>query len=229
MNVWKSPGVRNRLVKRTSIKRWVRRHRGRHQCKCGCGETIEVKEAHYKRGIPKFIKGHNFIGTHNPKIEGEEEIKEHSPVWDLLTEEEKQRRISNLKKFKPGEEHPGWKGGRVYDEYGYVKVISPDHYYSVGGYVLEHRLVMEEYLRENYPGSPYLHWKGGKLYLKPEVVVHHDDEVKDNNVIENLFPFPDSAAHIFWHKSSLPKAEKVKMIKLGLYRTKFKEDPEKDD
>lgn len=217
------------MAKKASIKRWVRRHQDKHFCKCGCGETIQVKEAHYNRGIPKFIKGHNFLGDHNPKIEGEDKTKLYSSTWEILSDEEKKRRLSNLNMFKKGEEHPNWVGGRTKDEYGYIKVYTPDHYYAVNSYVLEHRLVMEEYLRKNYPGSPYLHWKEGRLYLKPEVVVHHDDEVKDNNVIENLFPFPDSAAHIFWHKSSLPKAEKVKMIKLGLYRTKFKEDPEKDD
>lgn len=206
------------MVKKSSIKRWVSRHQECHYCKCGCGEFIEIKESHYKRGIPKFIKGHNFSGAHNPKIEGEEEVVSHSSVWEMLSEEEKKRRIANLNKFKGGEKHPGWKGGRVYDEYGYVKAHAPKHPYSVGGYVLEHRLVMEEYLKEKYPGSPYLHWHKGILCLKPEVVVHHEDEVKDNNDIDNLFPFPDNAAHVFWHKSKLSRAEKIERIKSGVYR-----------
>ncbi len=217
------------MIKKNSLKRWKKRHIGKHLCNCGCGEFIEIKEVHHKRGIPKFIKGHNFSSGFNPKVDGDEEVSKYSSAWDLLTDEEKERRLSNLKKFKTGEEHPGWKGGRTYDEYGYVKVRTPEHPYSVGGYVLEHRLVMEDYLREKYPGSPYLHWKEGKLHLKSEVVVHHEDLVRDNNLIYNLFPFPDNAAHIFWHKSKLSKKEKIEMIKSGRYRTHLKEGPNNDD
>jgi len=212
------------MVKKSSIQRWVKRHQGKHLCACGCGAVIEVKFEHYKRGIPKYLKGHNFYGAHNPRTEEEPEEFVRSPTWEVLSDEEKQRRLSQLKQFGKMEEHPGWKGGRITDEYGYIHIRKPEHPFANDGYVLEHRLVMENFLRENYPGSPYLHYHKGELYLKPEVVIHHVDECKGNNILENLFPFPDNAAHIFWHSSPLSDEEKIERIKSGVYKTYVKQE-----
>lgn len=57
---------------------------------------------------------------------------------------------------------------------------------SHGAYVLEHRLVMENWLRVNVTESPYLIVVEGEKYLSPEIVVHHKDHDKTNNKIENL-------------------------------------------
>ena len=81
---------------------------------------------------------------------------------------------------------------------GYVFILSPDHPLAAGGYVPEHRLVMERFLRATQPGSPYLFHLGNQLYLRPEFIVHHRDEVKDNNVIENLQPMTRNE-HKAWH------------------------------
>lgn len=202
---------------------------------CGCEEYIDVKFEHYRRGIPKYIKGHNFYGDHNPRTEGDAEDSRRSPAWEVLSDEEKQRRLDNLNSFGKMEEHPGWKGGRVKDDSGYIRIRMPEHPHAKDGYILEHRLVMESFLAETYPNSPYLLMRGGKLYLKSEAVVHHINEVKDDNRIENLFPFPDNAAHIFWHSSRLPDEEKIRRIKLGLYKTHIKgeiletDDKNRDD
>jgi len=193
-------------------------------CACGCGEIIDIQPSHHNRGIPKFVKGHNFTGAHNPKTEETADVKRHSPRWEVLDDEEKKRRLDNLQQFGSMGDHPGWKGGRVYDEAGYVRVRMPDHPFAKDGYVLEHRLVMENFLAENYPQSPYLTKVGSKLYLTRECVVHHINEVKDDNRLENLFPFPDAAAHIFWHKSPLPDKEKIRRIKMGLYKTYVDEE-----
>ena len=214
------------MVKKSTVSRWVRRHFRKHKCLCGCGEYIEIKPEHHKRGIPKYIKGHNFYGPHNPRTDEKVEEIRRSPIWDMLSEEEKQRRLGNLNMFGKMEEHPGWKGGRIVDDDGYIHLRMPEHPFAKDGYILEHRLVMENYLKENYPGSPYLHWCSGELCLKPEVVVHHCDENKGRNELCNLFPFPDQAAHIFWHSSSLPEETKIKLIKSGYYRTKNIKDLE---
>src|SRR6185312_9806410 len=61
-----------------------------------------------------------------------------------------------------------WKGGTYYHSDGYVYEYAPDHpaAASAKGYVLQHRLVMEDKL--------------GRL-LKPSELVHHINEVKDDN------------------------------------------------
>lgn len=84
-----------------------------------------------------------------------------------------------------GEDHPNWKGGRKYHVAGYVLVKANTHPAADRwGYVLEHRLVMEA--------------KVGR-YLKPEEVVHHINEVKDDNRPENLQLFADCGTHTRHH------------------------------
>lgn len=206
------------MATKSSIRKWVRRHTNKHKCACGCGNFIEVRPEHHKRGVPKFIKGHNFSSGYNPRVEGPGSLDVKSSTWEMLSEEEKQRRLNNLNMFGSRENHPGWKGGRVYDEFGYVHIRMPEHPCARDGYVLEHRLVMEEYLADKYPHSPYLMKSEGRICLRPEVVVHHIDEVKDNNELENLYPFPNAAAHAFWHNSPLSEKEKLEIIKSGKYK-----------
>jgi hypothetical protein len=56
---------------------------------------------------------------------------------------------------------------------GYLEVYFPEHPYNNDGYMLLHRLVMENYLQR---------------YLDPEIeVVHHVNEDKQCNEIWNLF------------------------------------------
>jgi HNH endonuclease len=85
-----------------------------------------------------------------------------------------------------GEKSPNWKGGRHRDSRGYVLVRAPWHPHAMsGGYVLEHRLVVEQ------------HW--GAYFLEPEEVVHHKNGVKDDNRFENLQVLPSNAAHSLLH------------------------------
>jgi hypothetical protein len=70
-----------------------------------------------------------------------------------------------------GEDAINWKGGRVIDTNGYVQIYMPAHPNAVGNYVPEHRLVMETHL--------------GRV-LDSSEEVHHDNEDKQDNRIENL-------------------------------------------
>lgn len=71
--------------------------------------------------------------------------------------------------------------------HGYIKLDARDHPYADrDGYVLEHRLVLEESLRVEEPGSEYLHMLGHRLYLRPEIIVHHIDGSRDCNERSNL-------------------------------------------
>lgn len=64
-----------------------------------------------------------------------------------------------------------WKGGRIKGSAGYIKILKPEHPYSVKSYVLEHRLIMENSIGR---------------YLEPHEVVHHINHRKDDNRLENL-------------------------------------------
>lgn len=111
-------------------------------CKCGCGELIpEIN----KLGKPaRFKLGHNARGYKYQKSQYDN---------------------------RRGVKHPNFKGGR-YVEHGYVLVLKPDHpFANHHGYVLEHRLVMEEYVGR---------------YLTESEIVHHINENKLDNRIENL-------------------------------------------
>lgn len=80
-----------------------------------------------------------------------------------------------------GSNHPQWAGGRlpvyIYKKgnklnTGYIRVRCPDHPNAqVGGYVLEHRLVMESHIGR---------------YLFHDENVHHKNGVRDDNRIDNL-------------------------------------------
>lgn len=71
-----------------------------------------------------------------------------------------------------GEMNPNYNGGKYIDDKGYVRVLAPEHPASIKGYTYEHRLVMEQYL------GRFLHsWES----------VHHINEIKLDNRLENLF------------------------------------------
>ena len=83
--------------------------------------------------------------------------------------------------------HPNWIGGKIRDKNGYVLVYAPDHPNARRcekgrrKYVLEHRLVMSRHL-----GRP----------LSEHEVVHHKNDDKQDNRIENLELFENNGAHI---------------------------------
>ena len=88
---------------------------------------------------------------------------------------------------KRRELNPAWKGGRKTRPDGYVRVIVPDDHPNPceqkgkTKYILEHRLVMEKYI---------------KRYLDPKEVVHHIDGNPRNNSIENLTLFSNQSEHV---------------------------------
>lgn len=77
-------------------------------------------------------------------------------------------------------------GSRTYNAKGYVLVRAPNHPHARnGGFVLEHRLVMEYDLGR---------------YLEPDEVVHHINEIVDDNRRENLRLYPSIVEHLAFHK-----------------------------
>lgn len=77
-----------------------------------------------------------------------------------------------------GPDAGNWKGGRQRCKRdGYIRVYAPGHPFAVkatnavGGYVLEHRLVMEKVIGR---------------YMHPDEDVNHINGIKDDNRPENL-------------------------------------------
>jgi len=73
---------------------------------------------------------------------------------------------------KKGRGNPNFSGGKYMDDKGYIRILCPEHVNNVRGYMYEHRLMLEKYL--------------GRLLL-PWESVHHINEIKIDNRIENLF------------------------------------------
>jgi hypothetical protein len=70
------------------------------------------------------------------------------------------------------EEAIRWNGGRTRHADGYIYISSPNHpNKDHHGYVFEHRLIVETWL---------------KRYLTPDEHVHHINGIKDDNRLENL-------------------------------------------
>jgi len=88
------------------------------------------------------------------------------------TEKSKQLIKNALKeKARRGESHSMWKGGKIIED-GYVYVKAPNHPFAdKDGYVAEHRLMAEMVLGR---------------YLKPNEIVHHINEIRDDNRNSNF-------------------------------------------
>lgn len=81
-------------------------------------------------------------------------------------------RRADSKIYRKGNLTHTWKGGKVITTGGYVYVMKPEHpNASKSGYVMEHRLIMEEHL--------------GRL-LKKDEDIHHINKIKTDNRLENL-------------------------------------------
>jgi hypothetical protein len=89
----------------------------------------------------------------------------------------------------PGPLHPKWGGGRV-NKRGYWHLREIDHPHANGGYVPEHRVVIEQHLRQTDPEHPGL---GPDGCLRRDWCVHHRNGDKGDNRLENLEPMPRHA------------------------------------
>ncbi len=95
-------------------------------------------------------------------------------------------------------------------EYGHGKFLTTDKYWATRRdqkIIREHRCIVEEYL-----GRP----------LTKEEVVHHINENKKDNRIDNLYLFPNGSSHSTYH--ALYKKGEIKKIERSNLRALLSED-----
>lgn len=81
---------------------------------------------------------------------------------------------------------------------GYLLELQRDHPFAVNRTVLQHRLVMEAWMRDVCPNHHFLIEINGAKYLRRDIDAHHRNEVKDDNRRENLVACT-RAAHLDIH------------------------------
>lgn len=146
-------------------------------CRCGCG----LEAPRDKRGRPRaFIAGHLVVPDETrAKLRAAHLGRKH-------TDEHR----AAVSRARQGRKNPAWKGGRSHrGDYAIVK-LDADHPFAAmrdsQGYVPEHRLVMALAI--------------GRV-LRPEEEVHHIDDPKDDNRLENLMLFANKAEHTRHHRA----------------------------
>jgi hypothetical protein len=101
--------------------------------------------------------------------------------------------LSDITKKKLSEAKKGKRTGKQSHKFingrhmarGYVFVLDNEHPYNNSGYVLEHRIVMEKHIGR---------------YLRAEETVHHINEDRSDNRLENLMLFPNKQSHNAFHR-----------------------------
>jgi len=156
-------------------------------CACGCGEEISERAVAYRKGhgkrLPqevenKFIR--LFNGGYSASKVGRECGYETTTVTRVL------KRNGIKMSDGKGENHSGWKGGKVVKG-GYPATHNPDHpRASRIGYVYDHVLEMEKNI--------------GRIPDRNEPI-HHIDFDKANSNIENLHLCESVSEHMKIHYS----------------------------
>lgn len=81
--------------------------------------------------------------------------------------------------------------GKTMHSSGYILVYLPDHPFATKrGYVMEHRLVMEKHIGR---------------FLTSEEVVHHINNIRTDNRIENLQLIQSNTIHLMHHQREFKK------------------------
>ena len=185
-------------------------------CACGqCGEIIDKKDrwghehwfknGHNRKGKSKYNRKEIVVcrcGCGGTFIRYDSKLRERKYIRGHHSRGKES--YPNL--VRRGDKHHNWKGGRILDKNGYIRIHKPDHHHSTTqGYVREHRLVYEEY---------------HKCCLLPWIIIHHKDKNKLNNSIENLEPMT-TIQHVNIHRIKIDISNR-KCINCNRYNNEVK-------
>jgi hypothetical protein len=102
-----------------------------------------------------------------------------------------------------GKYNPNWHGGKPKRRKdGYMFTYFLNHPFAIKKrYVLEHRYVVEKWLKKQSPNSKYLIKVDGfpGKWLSPICVIHHKNNNCSDNRLNNLKLFPNNAEHARYH------------------------------
>ncbi len=136
-----------------------------------------------KRKMKESFKGHFVSEETKQKIS--KALKGNKNGYGFRHTEKTKNKLSMTRK---GKGNPMWNGGKSVNFHGYIIIYKPDHLYCCPkGYVLEHRLIMEEVIGR---------------YLTEKEVVHHINENRTDNRPENLKLFKGIGDHTRFHTQS---------------------------
>ena len=110
--------------------------------------------------------------------------------------------------------NPNFSGGKYIDDKGYVRVLRPDHPHDNHGYVYEHRLVMEEFFGR---------------FLVPAESVHHVNEIKVDNRLENLFLTTRNEHSALHGEGKVVSLERRRALREKIWEKRKSEGPRERD
>ncbi len=106
------------------------------------------------------------------------------PTGIYKNPEEARRKLREARAKRIGSKAPCWKGGKIRanGNSSYIMIYNPTHpFCDKRGYVMEHRLVIEDSLDR---------------FLDKKEVVHHINGKMDDNTLSNLHLFKNNSEHI---------------------------------